>query len=71
MRKANGSWPENRILLWQRPDGRVVRKITGKTVYIVADFPKHKGKIVKRSAFALEQKAKPKKKAKEKSKKAE
>ncbi len=46
----------------------VVRKITGKTVYIAADFPKHKGKIVKRSVFDLEQKTKPKKKVKEKTK---
>jgi len=31
-----------------------VKKIVGKTVYIVADFPKHKGKIVTRSIFKLE-----------------
>lgn len=44
-----------------------IRKIVGKTVYIVADFPKHKGKIVTRSIFDFEKvkkkgsKAKPKK----------
>ncbi|NIO05984.1 MAG: hypothetical protein GTN74_15695 [Proteobacteria bacterium] len=44
-----------------------IKKIAGKTVYIVADFPKHKGKIVKRPVFSFEKgkkkstKAKPKK----------
>ncbi len=44
-----------------------VKKIVGKTVYIVADFPKHKGKIVTRSIFKLEKK----KSSRAKTKKAE
>lgn len=45
----------------------IVKKITGKTVTIVADFPRHKGKVVKRSIFDFEKgkkkgsKTKPKK----------
>ena len=32
----------------------VIRRIAGKTVYLVADFPRHKGKIVKRTIHDLE-----------------
>ncbi len=46
-----------------------VKKIVGKTVYIVADFPRHKGKIVKRSIADLE--TGKKKSSKTKPKKAE
>jgi hypothetical protein len=58
-----------------------VKRVFQKTVYITADFPKHKGKILKRSISALEQgpkkptksktKSKAKPKAKPKTKKAE
>lgn len=47
----------------------IVKRIAGKTVYIMADFPRHKGKMVKRSIHDLES---PKKKTpKAKTKKAE
>jgi len=32
----------------------VIKRITGKTVYIMADFPKHKGKIIKRAIHDFE-----------------
>ena len=32
----------------------VVKKVFEKTIYIVADFPKHKGKIVRRSMSDFE-----------------
>jgi hypothetical protein len=43
-----------------------VKKIIGKTVYILADFPRHKGKIVTRSIFQLEKGKKKSTKAKAK-----
>jgi hypothetical protein len=47
----------------------IVKRVFEKTVYIVADFPHHKGKIVKRSLSDFEQgKKKP---TKTKSKKGE
>ena len=48
-----------------------VKKIFEKTVYIVADFPKHKGKIVRRSISDFDKAKKKGTKAKTKSKKAE
>lgn len=39
-----------------------VYKIYPKTVYIMVDFPKHKGKIIKRSIMELQKKATKKKK---------
>jgi len=48
----------------------VIKKITGKTVYITADFPRHKGKVIKRSIHDFEKSTK-KKTARSKSKKAE
>lgn len=49
-----------------------VYKIFPKTIYIKTDFPKHKGKIIKRSIMELEAKEPQKKKTvkKEKKKKA-
>ena len=43
----------------------IIYKIFPKTVYIKVDFPKHKGKIIKRSLVALN----PKEATKEKTKK--
>jgi hypothetical protein len=48
-----------------------VKKVFEKTVYILADFPKHKGKIVKRSVSDLEKGKKKASKTKTKSKKSE
>jgi hypothetical protein len=48
-----------------------VKKVFEKTVYIVADFPKHKGKIVRRSIDDLEKPRKKPSKTKAKPKKAE
>ena len=49
----------------------VVKKVAGKTVTIVADFPRHKGKIVKRPLSDLETGKKKSPKAKTKAKKGE
>lgn len=43
-----------------------VKKVFEKTVYILADFPKHKGKIVRRSISDLEKGKKKAPKAKTK-----
>ncbi len=43
-----------------------VKRIVGKKVYILADFPRHKGKIVTRSIFQLEKGKKKSTKAKTK-----
>jgi len=50
-----------------------VKRVFEKTVYIVADFPKHKGKIVKRSVSDFEKgkKKSPKPRAKTKPRKTE
>jgi len=47
----------------------VVKRIAGKTVYIMADFPRHKGKIIRRATHELE--VGKKKATKTKTKKAE
>ncbi len=48
-----------------------VCKIMPKTIYIKVDFPKHKGKIVKRSITELQTKGAKKKKAVKKERKKE
>jgi hypothetical protein len=48
-----------------------VKKVFEKTVYILADFPKHKGKIVKRSVSDFEKGKKKASKTKTKSRKSE
>jgi hypothetical protein len=48
-----------------------VKKVFERTVYIVADFPKHKGKIVRRSISDFDKAKKKGAKPKTKSKKAE
>ena len=48
-----------------------VKRIMGKTVYLVADFPRHKGKIIKRSVHELDKGKKKKTSTRTKSKKAE
>jgi hypothetical protein len=47
----------------------VVEKIYPKTVYIKVDFPKHKGKIIKRSIASLNPKAAASQKKQEEKKK--
>jgi hypothetical protein len=49
----------------------VIKKVVGKTVTIVADFPRHKGKMVKRSLSDLETGKKKSPKTKKKAKKGE
>jgi hypothetical protein len=49
----------------------IVKKVVGKTVTIVADFPRHKGKIVKRSLSDFETGKKKSPKTKTKAKKGE
>jgi hypothetical protein len=50
----------------------VIKRITGKTIYIMADFPRHKGKVIKRSIHDFEKGAKKKTpRSKSKSKKTE
>jgi hypothetical protein len=49
----------------------MIKRITGKTVYLVADFPRHKGKIIKRAVHELDKGKKKKTSTRTKSKKAE
>ncbi len=44
----------------------IVKRIAGKTVYLMADFPRHKGKIVRRSISDFEKGKKKRSRAKAK-----